>query len=60
MIIVAMATVPKSEGDNNRDRMAVIIREIKIPIYFDIPVYRMPDINIFFIAIIESPFSKRI
>lgn len=35
---VATATIPKSSGDNKRDRIAVIIKDITIPAYFDMPV----------------------
>jgi hypothetical protein len=48
IITIATATTPKSDGDNNRDSMAVIIKEIRIPAYLAIAVYVTPDINVLF------------
>lgn len=38
MITVAIATITKSSGVKSRDRIAVIIKEMTTPAYFDMPV----------------------
>ena len=49
IITVAIATIPKSSGESKRDRTAVTAREIRIPEYLAIAVYRTPDKSVFFV-----------